>query len=82
MTGSGFRRRHVVGFAVCLVVLALSIWPLYPWIAGIEPVFLGMPFSMVWLCLMIATVFSTFLAVFIWDREDDRKLDDAYRRGR
>lgn len=82
MSGPGFRRRHVVGFAVGVVVLVLSLWPLYPWIAGIEPVILGMPFSMVWLCLMIATVFATFLAVFVKDREDDAKLDDAYRKGR
>ena len=79
MSSGGFERRHRVGFAVGLVVLALSIWPLYPAIAGIFPRILGMPFSMVWLCLMIAAVFFTFLAVFVADRDDDEALDREYR---
>lgn len=80
MTPGAFRRRHRAAFWVGLVVLGLSIWPLYPWIAGISPQVFGMPFSMFWLCLMIAVVFFTFLAVFFADREDDEALDREYRR--
>ena len=75
----GLRRRHRVGFWVGLVVLLLSIWPLYPWIGGVRPLILGMPFSMFWLVLMIATVFFTFLSLFAKDRDDDESLDREYQ---
>ncbi|MDE3260997.1 MAG: hypothetical protein OYL41_03325 [Acidobacteriota bacterium] len=76
----GFQRRHRIGFWVAFVVLLLSIWPLYPWIAGIRPLVFGMPFSMFWLVLMIAAVFFTFLTLFTKDREDDESLDREYRK--
>ena len=76
----GFHKRHRVGFRGALAVLLLSIWPLYPWIGGIRPLVLGMPFSMFWLVLMIATVFFTFLSLFVKDREDDENLDREYRK--
>lgn len=74
------RKRHRIGFWVGVAVLLLSIWPLYPWIAGVEPLVLGMPFSMFWLILMIATVFFTFVTIFARDREDDEALDREYRK--
>ena len=74
-----FPKRHRIGFWVALGVLLLSIWPLYPWVAGVEPLVLGMPFSMFWLVLMIATVFFTFLTIFTKDRDDDEALDREYR---
>ena len=76
----GLRKRHRIGFWVGFAVLLLSIWPLYPWIAGIRPLVLGMPFSMFWLVLMIATVFFTFLTLFTKDREDDEALDREYQK--
>ncbi len=75
-----FQRRHRIGFWVAFAVLLLSIWPLYPWIAGIRPLVLGMPFSMFWLVLMIAAVFFTYLTLFAKDREDDETLDREYRK--
>ncbi|MYF77633.1 MAG: hypothetical protein F4174_10000 [Acidobacteria bacterium] len=75
-----FQRRHRIGFWVAFAVLLLSLWPLYPWIAGIRPLVLGMPFSMFWLVLMIAAVFFTFLSLFMKDREDDEALDREYRK--
>ena len=72
--------RHRIGFWVGMAVLLLSVWPLYPWIAGIRPLILGMPFSMFWLILLIATVFFTFLSLFVKDREDDEALDREYRK--
>ena len=76
----GLGKRHRIGFGVGVAVLLLSVWPLYPWIAGIRPLVLGMPFSMFWLVLMIATVFLTFLTLFAKDREDDEALDREYRK--
>lgn len=72
--------RHRIGLAVAFAVLALSSWPLYPWIGVIRPLLLGMPFSMFWLVLMIAAVFFTFLWLFRADRENDEALDREYRK--
>ena len=80
ITDVGFKKRHRIGFWVGLAVLLLSIWPLYPWIAGIRPLVLGMPFSMFWLVLMVATVFFTFLSLFTADQEDDEALDREYQK--
>lgn len=73
------RKRHLAGLLTGIAVLLLSIWPLYPWIGGLSPTVMGMPFSMVWLCLMIAVVFLTFLSIFMADRSDDEALDREYR---
>ena len=73
-------RRHRIGCVVALAVLLGSIWPLYPWIAGVHPLVLGMPFSMFWLVLMIAAVFFTFLWLFKADRKNDEALDREYQK--
>ncbi len=73
-------RRHRIGLVVGLVVLGFSCWPLYPWVGGVRPFVFGMPFSMFWLVLLIAAVFSTFLWLFVADREDDEALDREYRK--
>ncbi len=73
--GTVLRWRHLIGFGVGVDVLIFSVWPIYSWVGGIEPFVLGMPFSMVWLCLMIAAVFFTFLVIFVRDRADDERID-------
>lgn len=73
--GGGLRWRHLVGIGVGLDVLVFSVWPIYSWVGRIEPIVFGMPFSMVWLCLMIAVVFATFVVIFLRDREDDEAMD-------
>ena len=75
-----FQKRHRIGFWVAVAVLLLSVWPLYPWLAGARPLVFGMPFSMFWLVLMIATVFFTFLTIFTKDREDDEAIDREYQK--
>lgn len=74
MSGT-LRWRHLLGIGVGVDVLVFSIWPIYSWVGGVRPFVFGMPFSMVWLCLMIAIVFSTFFVLFLKDREDDERLD-------
>lgn len=73
------RRGHRPAAVLGGAVLLLSIAPLYPYFAGIRPFVLGMPFSMFWLCLMIAVVFLSFSALFLADREQDEALDREYR---
>ena len=73
--GGALRWRHLLGIGVGADVLVFSIWPIYSWVGGVRPFVLGMPFSMVWLCLMIAIVFSVSVVLFVKDREDDERLD-------
>ena len=73
-------RRHGVGLVVAIVALAFSIWPLYPLVGGVEPRVFGMPFSMFWLAVLVAAVFSTFGWIFRADRDEDATLDEEYRK--
>lgn len=75
-TGRGHRSAAALGLAV----LGFSIAPLYPSLAGVRPLVLGMPFSMFYLCLLIGIVFASFSALFLADREADAALDREYRR--
>lgn len=74
---AGTRRRLAAGLG--LLVLLLSVAPLYPRIGGVRPFVFSMPFSMFWLVLLIAAVFFTFLALFLSEREEDEALDREYR---
>ena len=74
------RRRLAAGLG--LLVLCLSVAPLYPRIGGVRPFVLSMPFSMFWLVLLIAAVFFAFLALFLSEREEDEALDHEYRGAR
>ena len=63
MTGQRLRNR-LYGFFLLVCVTSLG-WPLYPLLgARIEPLVLGMPFSMVW---MIGWVFLSFVALLAYD---------------
>ena len=75
-------RGHRSAAALGLAVLGFSIAPLYPSLAGIRPLVMGMPFSMFYLCLMIGIVFASFSALFLADREADAALDREYRQER
>lgn len=74
---TGTHRRLAAGLG--LLVLSLSVAPLYPRIGGVRPFVLSMPFSMFWLVLLIAAVFFAFLALFLSEREEDEALDREYR---
>ena len=67
--------RHRRAFWIAIGVLCLSCWTASPWLGAIQPLVLGMPFSMFSLVAAIAIVFVTFLVVFVRDRKDDEKLD-------
>ena len=58
--------------AFCVAAFASVLWPVYSWFSGIEPIILGIPFSLFYLVLVIATVFSVMLGLFLWEDRNDR----------
>lgn len=63
-------RRHKLLLGVVLLTLAASIWPGDLLGDRIEPYFLGLPFSLVWLVACIVVLFVALLLTF---RIDMRK---------
>ena len=63
MTGGRLRNRL---YGIFLLVCVASLgWPLYPLLGGrIEPLILGVPFSLAW---MIGWVLLSFLALLTYD---------------
>lgn len=62
--------RYVAWF--CMAAFIAVLWPVYSWFSGIEPRVLGMPFSLVYLILVIAAVFSVMLGLFLWEDRNDK----------
>lgn len=56
----------------CLAAFVALLWPVYSWFSSIEPMVLGMPFSLFYLVLVIAAVFSVMLGLFLWEDRNDR----------
>ena len=54
------------------VALAALIWPVYAIVGGIEPRVLGVPFSLAYLVLVVGTVFTVMLCLFLWEDRNDR----------
>jgi len=67
------------GLAVAWFVLSTAalVWPVYPWLGNhIEPRVLGLPWSLVWVLLVIAANFAVLLLLYRLRVVDDRELDD------
>lgn len=65
--------------AVAWFVLSAAalVWPVYPWLGNhIEPRVLGLPWSLVWVLLVIAANFVVLLLLYRWRVIDDRELDE------
>ena len=63
-------------FIVFLVLIQFSlIWPIYPLVGYIEPILLGMPFSIVWVILCLLLSFSGLLTYFLWEEQGQKQQD-------
>lgn len=61
-------------FIAFLVLIQFSlIWPIYPLVGYIEPIMLGMPFSIVWVLLCLLLSFSGLLAYFLWEEQGQKE---------
>lgn len=71
------RERRIYGALTLffvLVLLALT-WPVYTLFSGIRPLVLGMPFSLVYIVVVLVVSFLALLGLYLWE---DRRgyLDD------
>ena len=61
-------------FIAFLVLIQFSlIWPIYPLVGYIEPIMLGMPFSIIWVLLCLLLSFSGLLAYFLWEEQGQKE---------
>lgn len=59
-----------------LSTLAL-VWPVYPWLGNhIEPRVLGLPWSLVYVLLVIAANFAALALLYVFRVVDDRETED------
>ena len=63
------RRLRLVYGVLVMAVAAGLVWPVYPWMAGIRPLILGLPLSLAW---VVGAVLVVFGATAIFFRLDSR----------
>ncbi len=61
------RLRRAVAVFFCLVFLA-SIWPVYPLFSRIQPLVLGLPFSLAYLVILLVAAFLVLLGLYLWEQ--------------
>lgn len=57
-----------------LAVFVGLVWPVYPVFATIRPFVLGMPFSLVYVVILLLGAFGVLLGLYLW--EGSRGLHD------
>jgi hypothetical protein len=61
-----------------LLSTALLVWPVYPWLGNhVHPRVLGLPWSLVWVLLVIAANFGALLLLYWLRVVDDAELPAA-----
>ena len=58
------RRRRLIFLAIYFVVAALLVWPIFPMFSGIEPLILGLPFSLAWVLMDLTVIFVAVLWLY------------------
>jgi hypothetical protein len=66
-----------------LLSAAALVWPVYPWLGNhVHPRVLGLPWSLVWVLIVITANFGALLLLYWLRVVDDRELPDAELPGR
>ena len=56
----------------------LLVWPVYPWLGNhVHPRVLGLPWSLVYVLLVITMNFAALLLLYVFRVVDDREADEA-----
>ena len=58
------RRRRLSFLAVYVLVAAMLVWPVFPRFSGVQPLILGLPFSLAWVLLALGVIFAALLWLF------------------
>ncbi len=54
-----------------IIVFAAMMWPIHPFFSRIHPMFLGMPFSLVYLVILIFLSFFVLLGLYLWEKRHE-----------
>lgn len=63
----GPHRVYLAATAFFVVVFVGLIWPVYPQFASIRPFILGLPFSLVYVVILLLASFGALLALYVWE---------------
>lgn len=82
MTSPPAPRRRTLGPRLAAAWFLLStlalVWPVYPWLGNhVEPRVLGLPWSLVYVLLVIAANFGALALLYRFHVVDDRELDET-----
>lgn len=61
------KHKKIIFLLLLLCIQMGLVWPVYPLFSSIEPMVLGIPFSFVWVILMLFCAFSLMLWYFLND---------------
>lgn len=75
MTREQIATRLALGYFA--VSVAALVWPIYPWLGNhIEPRVLGLPWSLVWVLLVITANFLVLALLYRLKVVDHREIDE------
>jgi hypothetical protein len=58
-----------------ILVFAAMMWPIHPLFSRIHPVFLGLPFSLTYLIILIFLSFFVLLGLYLWENANESETD-------
>ncbi len=59
-----YRRRRLIFAAIFAIVGICLIWPIYPLASSIEPMILGLPFSLIWVIAALTVIFGALIWLY------------------
>lgn len=68
----GAKRVYLAVTAFFVLVFVGLIWPVYPAFATIRPRVLGMPFSLVYVIIVLLAAFAVLLGLYVWEDRHGR----------
>lgn len=61
------KRKKIIFLLLLLGIQMALIWPVYPLFSSIDPMILGLPFSFIWVILMLFCAFFLLLWYYLND---------------
>lgn len=70
------RRRRLVFAAICALLTAALIWPVYPLASGIRPLILGLPLSLGYIVIVLLLMFAALIWLYRGEEERPPRKDE------
>ena len=59
------RRRRTIFLVLFVLIASLVLWPVFPLVARVFPLVLGLPFSFAWVVMALVAMFFVLLWLFL-----------------